>query len=121
MKKWISVLLLASLFIGSTPLWAADYPDPYEVGSQYYTQLFENDKVRVSDIKFKHGDKMAMHSHPDHLVYSMTDGKVKFEHPDGTTNEADIKAGQVIWAGAESHATENLGGDLHLLLVELKK
>ena len=121
MKKWMSLVLLSVLLVGSKPLWAADYPDPYEVGAQYYTLLLENEDVRVSDIQFKPGDKMAMHSHPKHLAYAMTPAKIKFEYPDGTTKEVEIQAGQVIWSGPESHATENLGGEVHLLLVELKK
>ena len=121
MKNLIVAVLLGVFLFGSKPVWAADYPDPYEVGAQYYTLLLENEDVRVSDIQFKPGDKMAMHSHPKHLAYAMTPGKIKFEYPDGTTKEVEIQTGQVIWAGEESHATENLGGDFHLLLVELKK
>ena len=122
MKKLIAVVLLSVLVLGSKPLWAGDYPDPYEVGKQYYTLLLENDKVRISDVKLKPGDKMAMHSHPDHFAYIMTDGKIKFEYPDGTTKDVEVKGGQVVWSAAESHATEDVGGtDLHLLVVELKK
>ena len=122
MKKWMSLMLLSVLVLGSKPIFAGDYPDPYEVGAQYYTLLFENDQVRVSDVKFKPGDKMAMHSHPDHFVYALGAAKVKFSYPDGSTKEAEMQAGQVIWSDAESHATENIGGtDLHVLVVELKK
>lgn len=122
MKNWIAVVLLSVLVLGSKPIFAGDYPDPYEVGAQYYTLLLENDRVRVSDVKFKPGDKMAMHSHPDHIVYALSPGKIKFEYPNSTTKEVEIQAGQVLWAGAESHATENIGGtDLHVLVVELKK
>ena len=122
MKKWMFLVLLSVLVLGSKPLLAADYPDPYEVGKQYYTLLFENEQVRVSDVKFKPGDKMAMHSHPDHFVYALSAGKIKFEYPDGTTKEVETQPGQVLWANAESHATENVGGtDLHVVVVELKK
>ena len=122
MKKWMVVMLLSILLFGAKPILAGDYPDPYEVGGQYYTLLLENEQVRVSDIKFKPGDKMAMHSHPKHLVYALSSGKIKFEYPDGTTKEVAIEAGQVVWASEESHATENIGGtDMHLLLVELKR
>ncbi len=122
MKKWMAVLILSVVFFGSRPLFAGDYPDPYEVGKQYYTLLLENERVRVSDVKFKPGDKMAMHSHPEHLVYALTPGKIKFEYPNGTTKDVEVQTGQVLWAGEESHATDNIGGtDLHVLVVELKK
>lgn len=122
MKNWIAVALLSVFVIGSKPLFAQQYPDPYEVGKQYYTLLLENDRVRVSDAKFKPGDKMAMHSHPDHFVYVLSGGRVKFDYPDGTMKEVDLAAGQVVWSEAESHATENIGDtDLDVLVVELKK
>jgi len=37
----------------------------------------ENDRVRVSDVRFKPGEKTAKHSHPDYVVYVFNDGKLK--------------------------------------------
>jgi beta-alanine degradation protein BauB len=84
--------------------------------------IMENDSVRVFDVRFKPGEKAAMHSHPDHLMYIFNDGKIKLMHSTGKPQIVDLKAGQAIWMDATSHAAENLGKtDVHMLVVELKE
>lgn len=123
MKKRIlclTVLLVACAgFFASNVAWAQD---PAEVGPHIYKVLFENEKVRVSDIHFNPDDKIAMHSHPDHFVYVLSAGKLKLSYPDGTTSDFEGTPGQVVWINAESHAAENIGGtEFHGLVVELKQ
>lgn len=82
----------------------------------------ENDRVRVVDVQFKPGEKTAMHTHPYHVVYVFSDGKLKLTLSKGKTQELELKAGQAFWFNATSHTTENLGEtDIHLLVFELKK
>jgi quercetin dioxygenase-like cupin family protein len=84
--------------------------------------LMENDRVRVLDVWFKPGEKAAMHSHPDHVIYVLTNGKMKITPQKGKTQELDLKAGQTVWMDATSHVAENLGKtDVHMLVVELKE
>ena len=83
--------------------------------------VFENDKVRLIDVWVKKGEKVAMHSHPDHILYFMSDGKMKTSFPDGTTKETEGKAGNAVWTNAVTHANENIGmTDIHALLIEFK-
>ncbi len=83
--------------------------------------VMENDRVRVSDVQFKPGEKTPMHTHPDHVVYVFNDGKFKLI-PSKGKHRLDLKAGQAFWFDATSHTTENLGKtDIHLLVFELKK
>jgi quercetin dioxygenase-like cupin family protein len=85
-------------------------------------ELCENDSVRVCNVQVKAGEKVAMHSHPDHLVYTIKGGKVKFAYPDGKTKDVELKAGEATWIKAEAHSTENVGTmDLKLVVFELKK
>jgi len=96
--------------------------DPVKVAPSNYKMIFENDSVRVCEVKCKPGEKIATHSHPDHVVYSVTDNKVKFTYPDGKTKEVNMKPGTASWIKAETHAGENVGSaDLKVIVFELKK
>jgi beta-alanine degradation protein BauB len=84
--------------------------------------IMENEHVRVFGVKFKPGQKTTMHSHPNHVIYVLKDGKLKIELPDGTRNEVSLKAGQAIWMNAGQHAVENLGKtEASNIIIELKK
>ncbi|MBI2486564.1 MAG: cytoplasmic protein [Deltaproteobacteria bacterium] len=96
--------------------------DPVKVAPEHYQVLLENDRVRVLDYQSKPGDKEAMHSHPANLLYMLSDATVKFTLPDGKTTESQLKAGEVGWREAETHAVENVGStDAHVLIIELKE
>ena len=95
--------------------------DPLNVGKNAYKLVMENDRVRVLDLFLKQGDKVAMHHHPDHLIYVLNGGKAKITSS-GKTDVMDMKNGQALFLKAQSHDAENTGKtDLHLLVVELKK
>lgn len=96
------------------------FGDPLEAASNVYKLLLENDQVRVLSAKFKPGDKAAMHSHPDHVVYVLNGSKIKMTS-DGETNEMELKTGQVIFLEAQPHEVKNIGKtNLDLLVVELR-
>ena len=86
-----------------------------------YSVLFENERVRLLEVREKPGEGSVMHSHPDYLVYNLGSGKVRFSSPSGESAEIELKAGDVMWREAEEHSTENVGTtDVHVLLFELK-
>lgn len=96
--------------------------DPVKVAPNNFKVALENESVRVLDFHGKSGEKIAMHSHPPYLTYSISGaGKTKFTSPDGKTTEQPANTGQVRWHDAETHASEYIGtGETHVLLVELK-
>ena len=49
--------------------------------------VMENDRVRVSDVQFKPGEKTPMHTHPNHVVYVFNDGKFKLTPSKGKIQE----------------------------------
>jgi quercetin dioxygenase-like cupin family protein len=62
-----------------------------------------------------------MHGHPSNVVIFLTDGLLKFTLPDGKTEEAQAKAGQIKWDEQIKHAGENLGDQpFEAIVVELK-
>jgi len=84
--------------------------------------LFENDRVRVVELRLEPGKTEPMHSHPAHLVYVLSPARMKMTSSDGKTKEVEVKAGQVIWGEALSHAGENVGTTaLHEVIIELKE
>lgn len=95
--------------------------DPLAANPGKYKVLLENERVRVLEFRDKPGDKAVMHSHPDYLVYVLGPSQRKFLNADGTTRETSMKAGEVTWRPAETHAGENVGTtESHVILIELK-
>ena len=100
----------------------AKIPDALQAAPDVYKLLMENDRVRVLDVRIKPGEKTKMHSHPDRVVYVLSDHRLKFTSADGQNKELELKAGQVLWIEAGSHTTENTGKtEAHNLAVELKE
>jgi len=114
---WVG-LTLGLLLVGRLAM----AQDPLEVGPDIYKLVFQNDRVRVMEITFKPGDKIALHSHPDHFVYVLSGGTLALSSPDGTKKEFVGKPGDVVWISAESHAAENIGTtEFKGVVVELKE
>ncbi len=106
-------LMFAVVYMVCTGLTYAEekvYPGPQEAAPNVYKQIFDNEKVRVSEIKFNPGDKAAMHTHPyPHVVYVIEGGQLTLTHPDGTSTVVDAKPGDALWMGAETHEAVNTG------------
>jgi len=95
--------------------------DPVTVDPNHYTVEFENDRVRVLRVHYNPGEKSTMHGHPDCVLVMLADGGARFHHSDGASQDADMKAGQVMWTPAVEHQPENVGSTpIKAILVELK-
>jgi quercetin dioxygenase-like cupin family protein len=95
--------------------------DAVKVDPKHYKVELENDQVRVLRIHYEAGEKSVMHSHPASVAVFLTDGRVKFTTPDGKSQPASAKAGEVQWEAAGAHLPENVGAKaFDLILVELK-
>jgi quercetin dioxygenase-like cupin family protein len=100
----------------------AQIPDALQAAPNVYKLLMENDRVRVLYVQAKPGEKTKLHSHPDRVVYVLSDQILKFTSAEGQTKELELKTGQVLWIEAGAHTTENIGKtDAHNLAVELKE
>lgn len=96
--------------------------DPAVVNAKTIHVKFENDRVRVLEALLQPGDKEAMHSHPAYVIYVIAGGKARSHTPDGASNEAEFKDGDVLFREPLTHWAENIGTTpIHLILVELKK
>lgn len=121
MQRALCILVLFSVF-SLVLVGTATAQDPLKVGPNIYRKLMENERVRMLEVTFAPGDSIGMHSHPDHAVYAVTGGKLRVTTSDGTTQVADLKAGNPIWFPAVIHGAKNLGTTtLKLVVVELKE
>jgi quercetin dioxygenase-like cupin family protein len=68
--------------------------------------IFENDKVRVIEIKIRKGQKLPMHSHVPNLIYAVTSGKWKSTSGEGKSELSKVKAGESSWSEGTTHAVE---------------
>ena len=118
------VVLAAGILLaaGIAAAKVASDQDPVVVGPDIYSMKFQNEKVRVSEIKFNPGDKAPMHTHPwPHAVYVIEAGQLTLTHPDGSVSIADAKAGDVLYMPAETHEAVNTGTTLvRATVTELK-
>ena len=112
MKRLTTIAALALLFVSNFAFAVEEqkYPGPQEAAANVYKQVFDNERVRVSEIKFNPGETAPMHTHPyPHAVYIIEGGQLTITHPDGTSAVVDAKAGDAMWMGAETHTATNTG------------
>jgi len=96
-------------------------PDPAKVASHVYKRIFENELVRVFDVRFKAGDKTAVHWHPNHFGYVLEGGSMEIAPLKGEALKVAAKAGDALWLASGHHSATNTGSsDFHALVVELK-
>jgi beta-alanine degradation protein BauB len=87
-----------------------------------YKKVLENERIRVLEGTFRKGAKVDVHSHPEHLLYVLTDGALVFKPGGRTPYEMTFKAGEAFSLPAQSRALENDSDkDVRVLVVELKQ
>jgi quercetin dioxygenase-like cupin family protein len=95
--------------------------DPAQVGPDIYKVVTENDQIRAFEVTFAPGAKIALHQHPDHVAYALTDGKLTITGQDGKAQEAELKAGQAMFLAAQAHSAENkTDKEIKAVVVELR-
>lgn len=117
-KSILGFMLVMALTLVGRISFAAD---PLEVAPDMYKLKFENERVRVMEVTFQPGEKIAEHSHPDHFVYAVEGGKLTITKADGTVSDAEVKPGDIVWIPAETHQAVNTGSTVvRLLVTEIK-
>lgn len=115
----LAAFLVPILLVCLTPMAAQD---PAKVGPKIYNCVFENERIRICEIRFKPGDSIAVHSHPDHALYVMEAGRIRITPKGGSGSDADFTVGQTVWIPAESHSAVNTGKtNVRALVIEVKE
>ena len=95
--------------------------DAVKVAPHVYKSVLENDRVRVLEIRTQPGESSELHSHPDMVLYAVTDCDWRLTGPDGEVVEAHIPQGQTIFLDATTHRAEDIGtGGSFAIAVELQ-
>lgn len=118
--KMILMTLLFGLFLlQGASLYAQD---PMKASSNVYKKvLLENDKVRVMEVEFKPGMTAQWHSHPNHVIYALTSGKIEITEKGKPANTMEIKAGTAMYMPAVTHMGKNVGiTTIKLIVTEMK-
>ncbi|HXA50864.1 MAG TPA: hypothetical protein VNV86_11190 [Candidatus Acidoferrum sp.] len=120
-------MLLTRVILLFVALFCLRAQDPTVTLPGAYQLLFENQSVRVIHVLYAPGERLPVHSHPDHptvYVYLSDSGPVRFEH-----TEMDALVRRPVTTGAfrvspgrpEKHAVTNLATvPAEFLRVELK-
>ncbi|MCU1286754.1 MAG: hypothetical protein JWO13_3104 [Acidobacteriales bacterium] len=81
----------------------------------------DNERVTVRRNVHSAHALTPMHAHKAGVVVYLTDVRERSTAPDGTSKIVTHKAGDVVWAAAREHASENLGdAAIEVIEVELK-
>lgn len=113
--------ILVEIAEGATFPPAPSGPDLFAVGASHVKLLKENDRIRVYEYTAKKGDKVAMHSHPAHVVYLLDAGQTQFTLADGSKPKpGQVKDGDALINPPVTHAQEHLE-DVRGILIELKR
>jgi beta-alanine degradation protein BauB len=112
-------LLLGFILMLSAGLYAQD---PTKVASKEYKKvILENEKVRVIEVEFAPGAVAALHSHPAHVVYVISGGKMEMTEKGKSPMVKELKTGEATYNPPITHSVKNVGNTtVKLILTELK-
>lgn len=95
--------------------------DPISNNPQFYTVLFENDRVRVLEYRDQPGDATQPHDHPDSVMVTLS-GFGRRLRMAGHEMDVELPAFQARWLDEQEHSSENTGTTpTHAIFVELKE
>lgn len=124
MAKWVRTI---GAVLGTVAILASIVPvvqgqDPIKVDPTIYKTLLENERMRANIITFAPGKSIAMHSHPDHVIYWVTGGTLRITNQGEKPVEITGKEGDVMFLPAVAHSGENIGKtEIKIFQVELKE
>ncbi len=96
--------------------------DAVTAASETHKVLFENDKMRLLEVKIQPGQKEPLHSHPyKSLTIVQTPSQIKYFDTDGNLIDEETIEGVSWLEPMGPHSTENVGDrEFHGYRVELK-
>lgn len=77
--------------------------DPLKAAPQIYSLKLENDHVRAIETRARPGELTPLHSHPGRAVVFLNDCVEIRVDERGMASDRIFKAGDVLWAPAETH------------------
>lgn len=126
-RVFMGTLFVAFMLAGATanPAMAQEKAKA-EKGKSTQTVLLENDKVKVSEVRFKPGDENSNVPRTGRVVRALKGGTLMRTYPDGKTEKIEWKTGQVrfnepVAGSGPQYTAKNVGkSEILLYIVEPK-
>ena len=84
--------------------------------------LFENDRVLVTEVRYKPGEGSDMRERGDRVTRALTSGEMERTYPDGKKDVVHWKEGDVKWNPKSTFTNKNIGKtEVVLFVTTLKK
>ena len=83
--------------------------DPLLVEAQFLKLLADTLNVQLYEVTFKPGDSVALHTHPDFILYVLEGGTMEIVSEGAGPQVVEFKAGMGMVLPSESHAAKNTG------------
>lgn len=101
----------------------ANAQDPVAIAPKNYKKvLLENDNVRVLQFEMAPNQVIPWHSHPNHVIYALSGGKIEITDKDKAPVQMEVKAGEALFIPAVTHMAKNIGTTtLKMVITEIKK
>lgn len=116
-SRWLSSFGVVILSLTA----AASGQDPAKVSPETYKLVLDNPTVRVFRVGGAAGNKVPMHSHPDHLAIALSPAKVQITPRGGKPETLDMASESASYVPAGDHESSNVGSTrLDAIVVELK-
>ncbi|HEX5654093.1 MAG TPA: cupin domain-containing protein [Chitinophagaceae bacterium] len=83
--------------------------DPLVVEAQFLKLLADTLNVQLYEVTFKPGDSVALHTHPDFILYVLEGGTMEIVSEGASPQVVEFKTGMGMVLPSESHAAKNTG------------
>ncbi len=84
--------------------------DPVKVEANVISRILGDTLgVKFYELIIKPGDSVALHSHPDHLVYVVDGGMIELKNKEGKATPTEFKTGMGVMLGPDIHSGKNTG------------
>ncbi|MBQ0929414.1 hypothetical protein KAK07_19455 [Ideonella sp. 4Y16] len=121
LKTPATILACCALWLGLPgPVQGQTLPRSYVASPDIYQVIAQNEQFKVIAVTWKPGQRDVLHAHPANAVYYLSDCSLRIHAPDGSTRDAQPRAGAaIVQAPIPGHVLENIGSaDCRLVMFE---
>ena len=90
--------------------------DATNVDPEGHRVVFENDHVRILEVRGETGTDLPLHSHPPRVVVAIGPYRIKSVDLDGVETIIDRRPGQASWIEEEHHSATVLIGPRAIMI-----
>jgi hypothetical protein len=93
----VAIACATQWLLAAPPPWGSTVQDPAAVNADTIRVVLENEQVHVLEARLAPGHKEELHSHPAHVTYVVSGGRVRMHCADGTISETSLETGAVLY------------------------